>query len=405
MTVIASRPSPVETSSPRSTSCLKLLHVITSMDPKEGGPPEGIRQMGKTLIGMGHSIEVVCLDRPGAFANDHHGLQVHAVGPSVGKFGYARTLVPWLKANVGRFDGVIAHGIWQYPCLAAWRVCSRSATPYFVFTHGMLDPWFQRTFPLKHLKKAAYWRAGGHKVLRDARGVFFTSQEERILASQSFRPYRCQAVTVGFGTTGAGGDADQLRTAFFESFPHLTGKTLLLYLGRVNPKKGADLLIEAFANVVPQQSQVHLVIAGPDSGDYKSLLQQQAQRLAIGPVITWTGPLTDAQKWGAFYAADLFCLPSHQENFALGAAEALACGLPVLISNKVNIWREIESAGAGFVDRDDVDGTASSLKRFLRLSADEHAKMRERASGCFERHFKIETAASALVHAVADRGA
>jgi glycosyltransferase involved in cell wall biosynthesis len=208
----------------------------------------------------------------------------------------------------------------------------------------------------------------------------------------------------GFGTTGATGDANVLRRTFFNGFPELIGKKLLLYLGRVNPKKGLDILIDAFATTVAKDCGFQLVIAGPPSPEWKDVLERQAIRSGIANKITWTGLLTDDQKWGALYASDLFCLPSHQENFALGVTEALACGLPVLISNKVNIWREIQVAGAGFVGNDDVAETARSLDRWLRLSAGEQDAMRELARHCFERHFKIESAAQALVHALRDHG-
>jgi glycosyltransferase involved in cell wall biosynthesis len=374
------------------------------MDPVHGGPPAGIRQMSKTLVNMGHSIEVACLDRAGGSGRNDSELRIHALGPAVGKYHYSRSFIPWLRANVGRFDCVIAHGVWQYPCLATWRILRRSATPYFVFTHGMLDPWFRRTYPLKHMKKAAYWRVGGHRILRDARAVFFTSEEEELLAGQSFQPYRCRGVTVGFGTTGPSGNAFELRRAFLEAFPELMGKKLLLYLGRVNPKKGLDILIEAFARTVANDDAYQLVIAGPNNPEWKAVLARQAARLRVAKQLTWTGLLTDDQKWGAFYAADMFCLPSHQENFALGVAEALACGLPVLISNKVNTWREIDSFGAGFVANDDVPGAVRSLERWLLLSPDEQDAMRERARDCFELTFKIEAAAQLLVRALRDNG-
>ena len=404
MSVSSTQPAAAECRSPRPASSFNLLHVITSMDPVHGGPPEGIRQMSKALVNMGHSIEVACLECAGSSGTNDSSLKVHAVGPAVGKYQYCRSLIPWLRANVGRFDCVIAHDIWQYPCFATWRALRRSATPYFVYTHGMLDPWFRNTYPLKHLKKAVYWRVGGHKVLRDARAVFFTSEEEKRRAGQSFRPYRCQGVTVGFGTTGTTGNPVELRRAFLEAFPELMGKKLVLYLGRITPKKGLDILIEAFARTIAKDIGYQLVIAGPDNPAWRGVMERQASSLSVARHMTWTGLLTDDQKWGAFYAADTFCLPSHQENFALGVAEALACGLPVLISNKVNIWREIDSARAGFVGDDDVSGTTLSLERWLSLSAHEQDEMRQRARNCFEQAFKIEAAAQALVRALRDNG-
>jgi glycosyltransferase involved in cell wall biosynthesis len=385
----------------RPAHSFRLLHVITSMDTQQGGPPEGIRQMSKALADMGHDSEVASLDRAGG---DDRELKIHALGPAAGKYHYSRSLVPWLRANAGQYDCVIAHGLWQYPCLATWRSLRRSATPYFVFAHGMLDPWFRRTYPLKHLKKAVYWRAGGHQVLRDARAVLFTSEQERLLAGQSFRPYRCNGVTVGFGTTGATGNPVELRSAFLEVFPELKDKKLLFYLGRVTPKKGLDMLIEAVAQTAATDERIQLVVAGPHDADWKASLERRASALGIAAKITWTGLLTTAQKWGAFYASDVFCLPSHQENFALGVTEALACGLPVLISDKVNIWREIDLDRAGLVENDDISGTVRALERWLHLPAREQTAMRDRALLCFDRRFKIESAARALVRILEDHG-
>ena len=389
---------------PHAASALRILHVITSMDPRHGGPPEGIRQMGQILIREGHCVEVACLDESAPGGADDAPLRIYRLGPAVGKYQYSRSFVPWLRANAGRFDCVIAHDFWQYPCLAAWRALHDSPTPYFVFTHGMLDPWFQRTYPLKHLKKALYWRAAGHKILRDARAVFFTTEEEKNLAGQSFRPYRCDGVTVGFGTTGAPGDAFESKRAFLDAFPSLIGKKLVLFLGRVHPKKGLDLLIDAFARAAAHDDRQRLVIAGPQDSSYREVLERQAFALGIANRICWAGLLSAEQKWGAFHAADVFSLPSHQENFALGVTEALACGLPALISNKVNIWREIESAGAGFVGADDHAGTLQTLQNWLSLSPTDQDVMRERARLCFDRHFKIETATHALIKALRDYG-
>ena len=115
--------------------------------------PRAVRQMSQTLLREGHSIEVARLDRPGRSRMDDSGLKIHELGPGVGKYHYSRSFSPWLQANVGRFDCVIAHDIWQYPCLATWRTLRRSAIPYFVFSHGMLDPWFRRNVSAQTCEK------------------------------------------------------------------------------------------------------------------------------------------------------------------------------------------------------------------------------------------------------------
>lgn len=123
-------------------------------------------------------------------------------------------------------------------------------------------------------------------------------------------------------------------------------------------------------------------------------------QISLAERIGWPCMLRGDDKWRAFYAAEVFCLPSHQENFGIVVAEALACGKPVLISNKVNIWREIESDAAGFVDTDTVEGTVRNLQRWLALCGDGYIAMSERALQCFATRFHIQRAAERLVEII-----
>jgi glycosyltransferase involved in cell wall biosynthesis len=329
---------------------------------------------------------------------------VHNLGPGrLGTYRYSPRLKHWLADNAARFGAVIVNGLWQYHGFAAWRALHGTATPYFVFTHGMLDPWFRHQYPLKHLKKCLYWPWAEYRVLRDARAVLFTCEEERRLASQSFSLYSANEWVVSYGTPGpsAGNPAAQ-REAFLQKFPQLRNKRLLLFLGRIHPKKGCDLLVDAFAAASQQDPALYLVIAGPDSENMQAQLSRRATELGATRIV-WTGMLRDELKWGAFRAAEAFVLPSHQENFGIAVAEALACRLPVLISNKVNIWREIEQDGAGLVEDDSAAGTLRLLQRWQALGPDERLKMAERAERCFLKHFHIETAATNLLLAIQAR--
>ncbi len=168
------------------------------------------------------------------------------------------------------------------------------------------------------------------------------------------------------------------REAFLRSFPELRNKRLLLFLGRLHEKKGCDLLIDAFAAVSRENPALHLVLAGPDAGGMQAALSRRAAALGLS-AITWTGMLRGDAKWGAFRAAEAFVLPSHQENFGIAVTEALACGVPVLISKRVNIWREIEQDNAGLVDDDTAAGTQRLLRRWLALAPAERSAMATRA--------------------------
>lgn len=349
---------------------------------------------------MGHEGDLVSLDSPEAdFVADYPG-KVIATGPSISSYGYNERLVPWLKAHAGNYDAVIVNGLWQYVGFAAWRALHGSSTPYFVYSHGMLDPWFKHRYPLKHLKKWLYWPWGEYRVLRDASAVLFTCEEERLLARQSFWLYRCHEVVGSYGTTVPPQDADALSEAFLSSFPELRQKRLLLFLGRIHEKKGCDLLIDAFARAAADAPDVQLVMAGPGDEGLTRQLQSRAASLGISSRISWTGMLSGDLKWGAFHACEVFCLPSHQENFGIAVAEALACSRPVLISDKVNIWREIAADHAGFVESDTLEGTIALLRRWLDSTPAELAAMRVAALRCFDSRFQMEQVAEMLVRTI-----
>jgi glycosyltransferase involved in cell wall biosynthesis len=383
----------------------RILHSITSVNPAGGGPIEGLKQMAVINQQHGHSVEVVSLDDPASPWVHDCPLRCHALGPPLGKYRYSPRFVPWLNEHRAEYDVVIVNGLWQYASFGVWRALHDTPTPYFVFCHGMLDPWFKRTYPLKHLKKWLYWPWGEYRVLRDATAVLFTCEEERRLARRSFWLYKADEFVVDYGTGAPVGDPPRQRAAFLEKFPHLRDKRCLLFLGRVHVKKGAHLLIEAFAQLLaerpPAQTRdLHLLMAGPHDHRYAQRMRSLAATLGIQERLTWTGMLSGDLKWGAFHAADAFILPSHQENFGIAVAEALACGVPVLISNQVNIWREILQAGAGFVDTDDVAGTRRLIERWLDASPDAWQRMRLAATTCFSKRFLIDRAAESLVRAM-----
>lgn len=377
---------------------MKLLHVIASIRAAGGGPVEAVRSLSAVHQHEGHSAEVVSLDDPADAEVRNFPLPVHALGPSRNRYGFTPGCVSWLRKNRHRYDAVIVHGLWQYHSLAAWGALHNTSTPYYVFPHGMLDPWFRRTFPLKHAKKWLYWPFADYRVVRDARAVLFTCEQEKLLAPQSFSLYRARAVVTGLGTTPPPPGTDAM--AFFDRYPELREKRLLLFMGRLHPKKGCDLLLEAYAAVMAKDSAWRLVYAGPDSLNTRQILSQRAAVLGITDRIVWTGMLRDAMKWSAFAAAEVFALPSHQENFGIAVAESLACGVPVLISREVNIWREIEDAHAGFVAPDTVEGTTSLLAEWLRLSEAERITMRGNARQCFSENFDIAHSARRLLETI-----
>jgi len=360
-----------------------------------GGPIESIKQSSAVLTSWGHTVELVSLDGPDEPWLREFPFMVHTLGPGRGSYGYTPRFARWVAERRAQYDAVIVHGVWQYSSFGVWRALRGTTTPYFVFPHGMLDPWFNRTYPLKHLKKLLYWPWGEYRVLRDAAAVLFTSEEEMRLARESFALYRCREEVVNYGTGAPEMDLERAGADFVTRFPELREKRIVLFLGRLHEKKGCEELIDAFSTI--QQADLHLVVAGPcaDEG-----YLQQLKRKAEGMAITFTGMLAGDLKWGAFAVAEVFILPSHQENFGIAVVEAMACGKPVLVSNKVNIWREIVADGAGFADEDDRAGTARLLTRWLSLDRAFAEEMGRAARTSFTKRFEIQQASASLLEAL-----
>ncbi len=380
---------------------LRILHALPSVNPAEGGPVEGVRQLTKVNLRFGHQIEVVCLDAPDAPWLEQVGTKVHALGPGYGTYGYSPRFVPWLRENAHNYDCVIVNGIWQYHCYGTWRALRGSGVPYFVFPHGMLDPWFKQRHPLKHLKKWLYWPWGVYPVLRDARAVFFTCEEERRLARESFWLYDCDEIVLSYGTEGVPEPERDYRSTFLEKHTALRGLRLFLFLGRVHPKKGPDLLFRAVGQMQRagtwNPATMRLVMAGPAGGEYADELRRLARREGIEGSIYWTGMVLGDEKWGAFQAAEAFVLPSHQENFGIAVVEALSAGTPVLLSRQVNIWPEISADGAGLDADDTAPGCRAMLERWLVLPDQMRQDMRRQAVATFRQRYTAASAARSLI--------
>lgn len=374
---------------------MRLLHIIGTMSPEAGGPTESVRSL-IAFAPAGFEFEVATLDDPDAPFLRGYPFPVYALGPGKGVFAYSGRLKTWLEANGDRFDGVIVNGLWQY-CGFAARSVFGGKKPYVVFTHGMLDPYFKRRFPLKHAKKWVYWLLSEYWVLRGAKRVLFTTAAEERLAKESFWLHRWNGLVVPYGAGGPEGDPEAQREAFYAVCPELRGRRFLLYLGRIHRKKGCDMLIDAFREVAASDPELHLLMAGPDQQQWSAELRSTVAKAGLEERVHWPGMLNGDVKWGAFFASEAFVLPSHQENFGIAVAEALACGRPALLADKVNIAEDIARDGAGLCETDTPEGTLRLLRRWSAMSLDERAEMGRRALECFDRRYDMRRNARRII--------
>ncbi len=373
---------------------MRILHIVGTINPAAGGPSEAIRMLIR-YAPAGYTAELATLDDPAAPFLPDLPFPVHALGGPQKRW-YSPKFLPWLRANRHRFDGVIVHGLWEYTGLGA-MLAFAGHVPYVVFAHGMLDPWFKRTFPAKHAKKWLYWLSAEYWVLRRAHRVLFTTGLERDLAAQSFWLHTWRPLVVPLGSEQPPADRQTLLAAFHEHCPELTGKRFLLFLGRIHPKKGCDLLTEAFAEIAPAHPELHLVIAGPDPTHWRAQLESPLLQAGVADRVHWPGMIQGNTKWGALAACDAFILPSHQENFGIAAVEALASARPILLADPVNIAPDVDAAGCALVAPDTFAGTRDLLARWLTLTQAGRDQMSHRALSTFQQHYDMRRNTEAIL--------
>jgi len=403
---------------------VKILHVIGSMNPLSGGPCQGIRNLNKVMGEKGIYREVVCLDDPASQFLGSDPFIIHALGPSKSAWQYSPKLLPWLIGNINRFDIIIINGIWLYHVFAAskaLRMLKRKKIPVkndsnktpqlFIMPHGMLDPYFQKApdRKLKAFRNWLYWKLVESKNIKQASGLLFTCEVELQLAAQSFSVYKPnKEINVGYGVEDAPSFNVEMKKAFLEKCPGLNEQSYFLFLSRIHSKKGVDNLIIAYIQLFMQNKAQQsyplpmLVIAGPgmETSYGKSLEHLILRFPAVRSSILFPGMLTGQAKWGALYGCEAFVLPSHQENFGIAVVEALACKKPVLISNQINIWREIVADDGGIVKDDTLNGTIKLLNCWIHLAAEEKLTMAQNARRSFEKNFAIAPAADRFIEAL-----
>jgi glycosyltransferase involved in cell wall biosynthesis len=368
---------------------MAILHVIRSLDPARGGPVEYLKQVAMAQKELGVHTSILTLDRPEPAWIRNLPVSVLECGPSRSTYGFNSSLERKLCEISGSFDAMVVHGLWQFHGVCVARAAQKTGKPYFVFPHGMLDPWFRKSAPIKHFKKQLYWLLTERKVLESARRVLFTSSKESHLGRVTFWPHaNYQYRIVPLGVPSAPANLEPLREIFLKRFAHLRRRPFLLFLGRLHPKKGCGMLVQAMDKL---NSPIDLVIAGPCADPaFRARLEKAAKKVSV----TFVGMVGGELKAGALAAANALILPSHHENFGLVVAEALSFGTPVLLSRQVNIAEDIESAGAGFVEPDTLEGTTRLIERWLQFG---NTSMRQVALACYQNHFSIESSAAELL--------
>ena len=332
---------------------MKILHVIANLAPRYGGPSKACWEMARAVAQLGHEVSIYTTnqDGPGELAVPlgqpvwQEGVEIRYFPIQPPRFwGTSLPLALGLRHKVPASDLVHIHSLYFFHSLVAGHYCRQNAIPYLVRPHGTLDPFIYRRH---RWRKRLVEHLFEHRNIRRAAALHFTTAEEQALAAPYTFDTPGLVVPLGIG-------ADEFAAmpepgSFRRRHPEIGDKRIILFFGRVNFKKGLDILAKAFGAVARRRQDVHLVIAGPDNEGWGARVRTWLGEEGVLGRTTFTGMLLGPDKLAVLRDASMFVLPSYSENFGLAVIETMAAGLPVIISDKVNIWREVESAGAGKV--------------------------------------------------------
>ena len=345
---------------------MKILHITPSYEPawELGGVVRSVSLLCRGLARQGVDMTVFATDR-GRYGRltvpvnqevELGGVKVWYFKTDFNwRFAYSRALRDALRRSLKEYDLVNFSTFWCYPGIPAGIECRKQRVPYVVFTHGTLADY---ALANKHFKKKIYLKLVEERNLQFADALRYTAELEREMTANLGLPSPTFIVPNG------------LDLAEFENLPsrsHAREKwgidpntQVILYIGRLVKGKGLDLLIKAFALAERILPKALLILAGPDSGLEKGL-RKLVSSLKLESKVWFTGYVPPEKRNSLLRAADLLTLLSKGENFGNVAVEAMLAGVPVLISNKVGICREVEADGAGVVINLNQEAVAQAL--------------------------------------------
>jgi len=374
---------------------MKILYVTASIAAEWGGPSKIVLELSRALAARGHEIAVytagdqaVCKDIsrvPGVV------LRVFPLGVFSKIWqSYSPELREALVHDLKTFDLVHIHEIWHYPQFVAAKVAQKEHKPYLVTIHGSLEPWALRFKSWKKAVAAAFFQK---QILRNASLLHALTEGE----AEQIRRFGIQAPVRVIPSGIYAEDYAKLppREIFRAAYPVLEGRTIILFLGRLHPKKGLDILARAFGKVARAFPDAMLVIAGPDSQGYLAEVEKILKDQGVLDRALFTGILTGSAKYEALASADIFVLPSYSEGFSQAVLEAMAVGLPVVISKQC-YFPEVEQRNAGLVIDPREDALVEALSKML-SDANFRQEMAENGKALVKERFTWDAIADAMV--------
>lgn len=380
---------------------MKILHIIPSYLPAShiGGPVKSTHDLCKALAGRKVEVSIftttigsASIPGPFPYKDNIDGIDItyFPSGPFK-RYNYAYGISKAIKEKIGGYDIAHIYSVFSYTTLVACSACRKSNTPYILNPFGALD---KNMLNLRSaLIKKAYIKFVERKNIEAAAFIHVASDYEKNKLMELGFNNRVEIIPPGLNFLEYNRQDDILRIRY----PELKGKKIVLYLGRIHPKKGIGVLLEAFRKVIAQRDDVYLVVAGPVNNNYaKKIINSVNKEIVLKSRVIFTDILLGVDKTGAFFASDIFILPSYGENFGIAALEALACGLPVLLTKETGLSSDLKESGAGLIIKRDALDISKNIERLL-SNPDLREAMSSRGRELARKRFDLELTVNKMI--------
>lgn len=347
---------------------MRVLHIINTLSPRAGGPTSVLNALARHQAQAGIEVTICTTnaDYPAGVLSVPTGQPIQDGGITTWYFQVqfepllvSLPLKSWLDESMSYFDIVHIHGLYRFPVTyAAWRA-RRAIIPYLICPHGSLSPFLFRQSRRSIVLKRLYERLFDFPNLNGASAIHYTASDE--VERSAFIGLRAPAAIVPNGLDWRAHADLPVRGRFRERIGVRSDSPLLLFLGRLSFVKGLDILVPAFARLASVIPEAHLAIVGPDTEGLGRDVRRWCCEHGIDSQVSFVNHIPPSETREAYVDADVFVLPSYTESFGMTVVEAMACGCPVVISDQVNIWREVAETGAGRVVNLDVAAVAEAM--------------------------------------------
>ncbi|MBD2666125.1 hypothetical protein B6N60_01808 [Richelia sinica FACHB-800] len=378
---------------------MKVLMVIPALGNVYGGTTKIVLELAEAVGKLGISVDIVATNANGLtqldlplhqwIIKDYYRVQYFPY-LDVLDYKFSLSMSKWLFKNVPNYDIVHTNAIFSYPVLAAHWACQCHKVPYIATPHGMMEPW---ALAYKAWKKKLYFTFLEKPSLQKANALQMTASTEAMhIKSLGLKN---PLVFVPNGIHSADFLSLPNPDIFYQQFPETRNQILIIFLGRIDPKKGLDLLAPAFAKAHKKFPETHLIVAGPDNTGFLPTAENYFTEAGCRNAVTFTGMVTGDIKYAALAAANIYVAPSYSEGFSMSVLEGMAAGLPCVITTGCNFPEAAAAEVASVVDIN-ADDIADALIQLLQ-DTDEAKKMGDRAREFILENYTWDRVASKMV--------